>query len=326
MNLFIDTNIFLAFYHLSSDDLEELKKLAGLVRQGKVDLFLPEQVVVEFQRNRASKIADALKRLQEQRLNFQFPQFCREYDEYEQLRRCLKECEDYFTRLLENIDRDVKGRNLKADATVNELFGIATGIPSSDQIISRAQFRHDIRNPPGKNDSLGDAINWEALLETTPEGEEIYFVSDDKDYCSPLDASQFDPFLLDEWAARKGSQLFFFKRLSSFLKEKFPYIKLASELEKDLLIRELAESGSFANTHVVFAKLSRYSDFNTDQINELVSAAITNSQVNWIAQDTDVSEFYCNLVRGREDRIDQENLRHLKRLIPQIGTEEELDF
>jgi hypothetical protein len=29
MHLFIDTNIYLAFYHFSSDDLEELKKLLG---------------------------------------------------------------------------------------------------------------------------------------------------------------------------------------------------------------------------------------------------------------------------------------------------------
>ena len=40
MNLFIDTNIFLSFYHLSSDDLEELRKLAALLEQKKATLYL----------------------------------------------------------------------------------------------------------------------------------------------------------------------------------------------------------------------------------------------------------------------------------------------
>ena len=60
MNIFIDTNVYLSFYHLSSDDLEELKKLVVLAREGKVVLLLPEQVIDEFRRNRAAKIADAL--------------------------------------------------------------------------------------------------------------------------------------------------------------------------------------------------------------------------------------------------------------------------
>ena len=64
MNIFIDTNIFLSFVdHLSNDDLEELNKLSLLLQQGKTKLYLPEQVVQEFRRNRDNKIADALKQL-----------------------------------------------------------------------------------------------------------------------------------------------------------------------------------------------------------------------------------------------------------------------
>ena len=69
MNLFIDSNIFLSFYHLTSDDLEELKKLGVLLRQGEVRLFLPSQVVEEIRRNRENKIADAVKRLRGQELS-----------------------------------------------------------------------------------------------------------------------------------------------------------------------------------------------------------------------------------------------------------------
>jgi predicted nucleic acid-binding protein len=77
--LLIDTNIYLSFYHYSNDDLEELKKLVVLIDQREIKLYVPEQIKLEFQRNRANKIADALKRLRDQNLNFRFPQISKEY-------------------------------------------------------------------------------------------------------------------------------------------------------------------------------------------------------------------------------------------------------
>ena len=69
MNLYIDTNIFLSFYHLSSDDLEELNKLTVLLDQNRLTLYLPKQVVDEFRRNRDSKIADAVNKFKAEKLS-----------------------------------------------------------------------------------------------------------------------------------------------------------------------------------------------------------------------------------------------------------------
>ena len=41
MHLFIDTNVYLGFYHLTSEDLEELNKLVVLVEQQVVTLYMP---------------------------------------------------------------------------------------------------------------------------------------------------------------------------------------------------------------------------------------------------------------------------------------------
>jgi predicted nucleic acid-binding protein len=60
--LFIDTNILLSFYHLTSEDLEELRKLIALVGSKRIELVLTQQIKDEFKRNRSAKIADALKR------------------------------------------------------------------------------------------------------------------------------------------------------------------------------------------------------------------------------------------------------------------------
>lgn len=82
MNVFIDTNIYLTFFHLSHDDLEELNKVFVLQKSNNITLWMTDQVVEEFRRNREAKLADALKRFSEERLNNQIPQMVKEYPEY----------------------------------------------------------------------------------------------------------------------------------------------------------------------------------------------------------------------------------------------------
>src|SRR5580704_7906434 len=56
----------------SSEDLVELKKLVTLVDHRKIRLLLPIQVKDEFSRNRAAKIADAMKKLKEAKFRLSF--------------------------------------------------------------------------------------------------------------------------------------------------------------------------------------------------------------------------------------------------------------
>lgn len=314
MDLFIDTNVFLAFFHYSTDDLEELKKLAVLLKEKRLRLLLPEQVVVEFRRNRESKIADSLKQLQEVRLSLRFPQMCKDYPEYEELRGYQRSFGDAHKRLIERIIADAEAKSLKADALIQSLFDAAVRVETTP-LLARARLRCDVGNPPGKKGSLGDAINWEALLQAVESGNDLHLVSGDGDYCSALDVSRLDGFLLHEWEVAKKSKIIFFKQLALFFREEFPDIRLASEMEKDLAIRDLATSGSFAQTHQVIARLAQYTDFTASQLNEIVSAVLSNNQVYWIASDTDVHTFLSTVLRGRENQIDPENLQKLGDLL-----------
>lgn len=128
INLFIDTNIFLSFYHFTSEDLEELEKPTVLLRQRKVRLWLPEQVSSEFWRNRENKIADALKRLREQKLSLQFPALCKDYNEYTELRDHQREYERKHAKLIDSIVTDVTEKKLKADKIIRHLFKKAKDI------------------------------------------------------------------------------------------------------------------------------------------------------------------------------------------------------
>jgi predicted nucleic acid-binding protein len=311
MNIFLDTNIFLSFYHFTNDDLEELKKLSVLLGQGKVKLYLPEQVIQEFTRNRENKIADALKQLREQKLDLRFPQFIKEYDEFDTLRQLQRSYSKIHAELIQKAINDIQAQDLKADRVIQDLFKNGIEIPVSDEIKELARTRMAVGNPPGKNGSLGDALNWEILLQNIPNDEPLYFITDDKDYASPIDSNLFNAYLSKEWQNQKHSTVVYYKSLSEFFKEHFPKITLASELEKDLVIRDLANSSSFAETHTIISKLNKHSDFTIAQINTIIDGTNSNNQVYWIIDDPDVKEFLLKIIKGKESQLKSDGLTEM---------------
>lgn len=77
IHLFIDTNVYLTFFSLDADDLEELKKLRVAIDNDQVYLWLTEQVVDEFERNRESKIAESLRHIKALRPSTSSPAIAR---------------------------------------------------------------------------------------------------------------------------------------------------------------------------------------------------------------------------------------------------------
>ncbi len=84
MNVFIDTNIFLTFFHFSKDELGVLGDIFASHEHGSVKVHLTQQVQDEFRINREGRIRDALKRFKETTPPVQFPSFVRTYDGYKE--------------------------------------------------------------------------------------------------------------------------------------------------------------------------------------------------------------------------------------------------
>ncbi|MDN3521862.1 PIN domain-containing protein [Halomonas ramblicola] len=312
INIFIDTNIFLSFYHLSDDDLEEIRKLSVLLERDEVRLWLPQQVKDEFFRNRENKVHDAIKRLKDQNKKASFPVFCKSYPEFNEIRELQNNFNSKMKDLVSGLESDIRERKLEADEVIGELFRNSKELPISDEVVSKARFRVDVGNPPGKNGSLGDAINWEVLLSQVPMGEELYLIADDKDYYSVLDENSLKDFLIDEWSETNKSDVIFYRRLSQFFKDHYPDIRMASELEKELDIKSLRESSNFAATHSTIARLSSYGDFSYSQVNELSRILVNNEQVSWIVCDSDVNGFYADLVNKYREQIETEYLQEVE--------------
>lgn len=312
MNLFVDANIYLDFYHFSNDDLDELKKLVDLVNKGEITLILTSQVIDEVKRNRDNKVADAYHQFQDSKISLNLPQICKSYPEFPKIMRVLNFLRDLKADLDAKLIGDINRRTLKADEIIDQLFRGASIIDSS-KYLDKARIRFDLGNPPGKQRSYGDAITWTSLISDLVDKVNLFFVSDDIDYKSPLNKFLFHPFLLDEWKRSKRSDLFFYVKLSDFFKEHHKDIQLKVEEEKNELISRLSSSPGFAYTHRVIARLSKYVSFTDEQIKDLSKIAVDNSQVKAILSDLDVKDFYQKMLESKDEIVEPEILEKIKK-------------
>jgi len=311
MYLFIDTNVYLSFYHYSNDDLDELHKLSALVGRNEIQLLLPQQIIDEFWRNHESKLHDAISKFKSSKLDNQFPQICKSYDEYERMKHAIKEYEQAKSSLMSKLQKDIDDENLKADQVIRELFNAATIVERTDEIVAAARLRYDLGNPPGKDGSYGDAISWESLLSKIGSGDDLCIVSDDKDFKSKSNARKLSPFLRREWVDLGKGELFFYERLSLFFKDKFPTIHVALETDKELLIKSLSESCSFSETHEIVVRLAKYSEFSAAQTNDILTASLENSQIRWIIDDDDVAQLLKEIIKSHKSQLDSIKLQQV---------------
>jgi hypothetical protein len=276
INLFIDTNVLLGFYRFTDDDIKKLGKLEDLIVKTKaVNLLVTEQQVQEFYRNRDNVIKQGLDQVKLSKLSL--PKIFSEHDEYNNIIIGFKELSEKLKQIrLDTIDKALK-QDLVADAIVKRIF--SKPIETSVEILEKARSRMDIGNPPGKNGSLGDAINWEILLESLDELSDIHIISDDGDYRSPLDDKSINTFLSDEWWKRNTGRVYLYRSLNDFFRDHFPDLELVDEAIKDSLIEQIASSKSFDESRSLITQLVKIGSLSEIQAKDLLNAATTNDQV-----------------------------------------------
>lgn len=323
MNIFIDTNIYLSLYHFSKDDLEKLEILVKLVKDEEIKLFYSDQINDEYKRNRERRILEANSGFSKS-VKIEIPQIIKDYDEFNTLKDLQKSINKEINSLSKKLLEDAKSFNLKADKVIADLFDVAILLETNIDIHNLAKQRVEKGNPPGKDSSIGDAINWELLLSDFP-NEELVFISDDKDFKSLLDEKQMKSFLANEWKDKKQSEIEYFHSISDFLKKYYKDIKLSTELEKDSLINNLSMSDCFATTHNYISKLNTHTEYTASQANEIIRSALSNRQVYWIVCDSDVFEFISSIVKKYKTVIEDELFKEIVQYLDSCEDEEEED-
>ena len=79
-------------------------------------------------------------------------------------------------------------------------------------------------------------------------------------------------------------------------KEAIEQAKPKEEQEKLDLINSLESSGSFKNTHAIVEKLSKYTRWKYEELEDLLEIALVNTQVWHILNDPDIKKFYQYLI------------------------------
>jgi len=299
-NVFIDSQVWLSLYDFSSDDLDQFSKLNELIDKD-VKIYLTEQVVEEVKRNRDSKIKESLSLFN--KINIQIPNLCKGYEEYKTFMSLAKKLHSSHKDLLNKVESDIEVEKLHADNVINDIFGKLIIIDRTPEIVNKSILRYNIGNPPGKDKSYGDAINWITLLDVVPDGEDMFLISSDKDFRSVLYDNRLNKFLAKEWKERKSSEIFLYRSLTEFFNLHLKDIELKTENLKNALIEQLRQSFNYANTHTVIKKLSEYTSWTTDQAIELLRVADSNSQVRDIINDPDVDGFFSSVLQDKLDHV-----------------------
>ena len=321
-HLFIDTNVLLNFFAYSKDDLEQLKKLVKLIHAKTIKLYLPQQVVDEFLRNRDAKLAESFLKFRSLSISG-CPSFMLTLPEYLAYQKAVNTVEKAHSILTKSAKEAANSRELAADKTVASLIERAGTIAITEEHYTAAERRHKLGNPPGKSDSMGDQLNWEILLTSVPSGASLHIVTKDGDYASKLNPNVPSGFLQDQWKKTHDSDLFIYEQIGQFFQSNFPSEDFSLEIEKREAIDRLVNSGAFAVTHGAIALLAPYLPFLTEEeVEEVVQGSLSNSQVSWIISDTDLDQFFKNLLKEHGESL---STRLKERLEETMGLDEEED-
>jgi|SRR5262249_32127474 len=320
--LFIDTNVFLSFYAYTSDDVEELRKLSSLIKTGQLKLFLTEQVKDEFYRNREEKLRQSIREFDKTSVSDSIPRFMERYTSIKNYRKARKTLLKAKDDAITQAQKEAADGAMAADTLFRELADSAGVLKVTAKVYDAATRRMALGNPPGKQGSLGDRINWEMLLAHAPNGADLHIVSRDGDFASPLLPAP-NSFLNDEWSNKIKGSLHLHDQLKPLLKEHFPHIKLAIDAERRAAVEKLTKSGNFATTHSAVDGLTQLIGVLTSEdIHELVEAASNNSQIRCILGDEDVHNFYSKLLHIEQSggEIDPDDTKSLDTLLKEYPT------
>jgi hypothetical protein len=247
--LFIDTNIFLDFYRATSSANSNLKLLDRL-KQVKESLITSHQVEMEFRKNRQNLISEALGKLRFVGPS-EIPGLFVGTNELRELTDAVKIVEEKLNMLRNRLTGALSlptGDPVHKSAievfSFESPFNLTPTNEAYSRILRHARRRFSLGYPPrkGKDDSMGDAVNWEWIIECARVGKRsVIIVSRDNDYGLTFDrVRHLNEWLHQEFSERVGgkSKVELTDSLAAALKEAKVRVTKAEEKAEGELILE----------------------------------------------------------------------------------------
>ena len=252
MRIVIDTNVYLNFYRMSKQSLTSLTSLIKLIKTKKIELILPKQIEDEFYRDKNIVSRDFISNLKKlhvenkfysdknitsknSELNIEIPTFLRSYRGIKKLNvlsKKLKKIEKEKIKSIKNINEKLEKikkdillehnkriSNPKSEINfkIKQIFDLAIKPIEDEKILQKAYFRTLRGNPPRKNNnSFGDAIIWETVLENYSD-KKLVIISGDSDFSSETNKEKINEFLEREWKNQNEKEIKLFTNFGEFI-------------------------------------------------------------------------------------------------------------
>lgn len=223
--IFIDSNIYLGFYNgVMENSISLFEEFVQLVDDGKVKLVLTQQTVNEINRNKISCRHKAWQLSKElgNRLMSTTKDLKSSDFEIVSIESYKEKMKDFSTKLIKQIESYVEEGG-KVDQLIYRLISLSEVIQTTPEILKKAELRVKLGNPPRKgsseNSSLGDAVNWEILLENIKD--DLIIVSNDKDFFDKDwdDKLELNLLLQNEWKDQVKKKILALENFAKLMEE-----------------------------------------------------------------------------------------------------------
>lgn len=318
--LFLDTNIYLSYLEKGAPNITELVRLAELIDHKKVSLFITDQVIDEYSRNREAVAKRALDQIRKLDYKPIFPPCFRELDSCAALRDALSNAREAQSSLAKEFMHKVTTSSLAIDEQFSVLREKAISIDTSDSVYEVAKKRVALGKPPkkSKDTSIGDAVNWELLVEkcrpTLGSRKSIQIVAEDGDYYSKFDDSVASKYLLDEWKSRVDTDISFFKDLKAFFKFNEIQVEATDDQKRKELIQSLVNSGSFVNTNAFAEQLLKFDYFDEEDVRLILKGLKENDQISRILGNEPIFKLYNLIFKSEHLDLDVAEKEEIKQM------------
>ena len=239
MQIFIDNNVFLSYFHPEAD-ITSLEEMWSLIDKKKASLLVTQQVRDEFYRNVRGRIEEERSKL----LRTEYDLLVAVGDKKKRSleKDDIKKTEDEFrvffkekkVEAQENLSKikNAEANWKKAEKRIDLLLELGTPLEEDEEIIKKAYHRYLKGNPPRKESadkegrgapSYGDAITWELLLKEARK-DNLMMVLKDKDFTEEIAGEKrIKHFLEKEWGQETTKKISLFSSLGAavnFLEKK----------------------------------------------------------------------------------------------------------
>jgi PIN domain len=252
--VFVDANIFLDFYRYPG---ESAKRMLKALERHTGSLIMSDQIRMEFLKNRQTVIAKALKLI----TTATFPTVPAIAADFPEARACdaldkkAKNAVHTIRQKIKNIlqepqTHDPVYRSVHRFFKSKSPFNLKKKDKRTTGLTRRAFKRFILGSPPRKADdtSIGDAINWEWIIECALNSEgHILIVSRDSDYGAAYESKPIlNDWLAHEFKERIGPQrqIELTHRLSAALKKFDETVRKEDIAEETRVISEPTESST----------------------------------------------------------------------------------